>query len=74
MALMNLKPAPGVVWLQPEKNYTRMSPEGDTVEVDPYYHRGLRDGDLVEIVEPAKPVPVKAAPTSPTLSVVISGA
>ena len=47
MKTAKVKPAPGMVFRQPEQRYRPMPAEGDHVVLTPLYIRALREGDLV---------------------------
>lgn len=57
---VTVKPAPGLLVRNPQRNYQPLPPEGAPVELDQYFIHRLRDGDVVRVPDP-QPTP-EAAP------------
>ena len=53
MAIVNVKPAPGLKIRMPERKMRHLSEAGEAVEVNEYWRRRLADGDVVK-VEPKR--------------------
>lgn len=56
MNRLNVKPAPGKVVPNPENGMKPIRPEGQMVNQTSYITRRLRDGSLIQVLEPT-PVP-----------------
>ena len=63
MALINVKPAPGILVRIPERDWRPMDAAGEAVPDTYYWLRRLADGDVVR-VEEAPAAPAAPAATS----------
>lgn len=58
---MHVKPAPGLLIRNPQRDFAPLPPEGAHVPLDGYWLKLKRDGDVIESAPAADPKPPTTA-------------